>query len=93
MEPRSLLKKSFVKKIIIIAVVSIVFLLSIGIFVSSDQSLIAEMDDAGPKTLNGVIVDKELEAKLEKDSIEFWYQFLDFSSKNGSLIVNTYVWP
>ena len=92
-EQRSLLQKHLVKKIIIIAAVSIVFLLSIGIFVSSDQSLIAEMDDAGPKTLNGVIVDKELEAKLEKDSIEFWYQFLDFSSKNGSLIVNTYVWP
>ena len=93
LEPRSLLKKSFVKKIIIIAVVSIVLLFGFGIFLSSDQKSIAEMDDAGPKTLNGVIVDRELEAKLDKDSVQFWYQFINFSSKTGSLSVNAYVWP
>jgi len=68
-------------------------MLSFGISQSSDQTIIAERDDAGPKTLNGVIIDKRLDAALEKDSIEFWYQFLDFSSKSGSLSVNTYVWP
>ena len=72
---------------------SIVLLFGFGMFLSSDQTSIAEMDDAGPKTLNGVIVDRELEAKLDKDSVEFWYQFIDFSSKTGSLSANAYVWP
>jgi len=77
----------------IIVAVCIILLFGFGIFLSSDKTTIAEMDDAGPKTLNGVISDKQLDAALEKDSIEFWYQFLDFSSKNGSLSVNAYVWP
>ena len=93
LEQKSLLQKYFVKKIMIIAAGSIVLLFGFGIFLSSNQIIIAEMDDAGPKTLNGVIIDRELDTKLDKDSIEFWYQFLDFSSKTGSLSVNAYIWP
>jgi len=93
LEKMSLLHKYFIKKIMIIAAVPIVLLFGFGILLSSNQMIIAEMDDTGPKTLNGVIIDKELDAKLDMDSIEFWYQFLDFSSKTGSLSVNAYIWP
>jgi hypothetical protein len=88
-----LLNKFFSKKILIILLALVLLLLSFGLYLSFDRSTITEQDVGGPKTINGIMVDQELDAKLERNSIEFWYQFLDFDPKSGSLSVNAFIWP
>ena len=70
-----LLNKFFFKKILIILLALILLLLSFGLYLSFDRSTITEQDEGGPETINGIMVDQELDAKLEKNSVEFWYQF------------------
>lgn len=89
---KGLLEKSGVKKSIIVFLISIFALMGVGLSQISNQSTISERDRGGPKTINGVKTDL-LEKKLGSNSIEFWYQFLNFNSKYGSLLVNAYIWP
>ncbi len=68
-------------------------LMAVGLSQTANQSTISERDRAGSKTVNGVKSDSKLDAKLSTNSIEVWYQFLNFNSKSGSLSTNVYIWP
>jgi len=67
--------------------------MGVGISQTSNQSTISERDLAGSKTINGVKTDLKLDKKLGTNSVELWYQFLNFNPKSGSLSVNVYIWP
>ena len=93
MRKQDLLKKFGVKKFILIFSISILALMGVGLSQTSNQSTISERDLGGSKTINGVKTDLKLDKKLGTNSIELWYQFLNFNPKSGSLSVNIYIWP
>jgi hypothetical protein len=93
MRKQDLLEKFSVKKFILIFSISILALMGVGISQTSNQSTISERDLAGSKTINGVKTDLKLDKKLGTNSVELWYQFLNFNPKSGSLSVNVYIWP
>ena len=86
-------KKFGVKKSVIIFAISIFALMGVGLSQISNQATISERDRGGSKTIDGVKTDLELDKKLSTNSIELWYQFLNFNSKSGSLSANVYIWP
>ena len=83
MKKQGILEEFGVKKSIIIFVISIFALMGVGLSQISNQSAISERDRGGSKTINGVKTDLKLDKKLGTNSIEFWYQFLNFNSKSG----------
>jgi hypothetical protein len=93
MRKQDLLEKFSVKKFILIFSISILALMGVGVSQTSNQSTISERDLAGSKTINGVKTDLKLDKKLGTNSVELWYQFLNFNPKSGSLSVNVYIWP
>lgn len=93
MRKQGLLEKFGVKPSILFFSISILVLMGIALSQTSNQSIISERDRSGSKTINGVKSDLDLNKKLETNSIELWYQFLNFNSKSGSLSVNVYIWP
>ena len=93
MRKQDLLKKFGVKKFILIFSISILALMAVGLSQTSNQSTISERDLGGSKTINGVKTDLKLDKKLGTNSVELWYQFLNFNPKSGSLSVNVYIWP
>jgi len=90
---QDLLEKIGVKQSILFFSISILVLMGIALSQTSNQSTISERDRSGSKTINGVKSDLDLNKKLATNSIELWYQFLNFNSKSGSLSVNVYIWP
>ena len=93
MRKQDFLKEFGVKKFILIFSISILALMGVGLSQTSNQSTISERDLGGSKTINGVKTDLKLDKKLGTNSIELWYQFLNFNPKSGSLSVNVYIWP
>jgi hypothetical protein len=85
-------KKSFI--LAFIAVLSGVALLIIPIsyFQLSNPNTLFESDSWG-SSVSGGYPDDQLEQKLKKDSISFWYQFTELNPQSGHLKANVYLWP
>jgi len=88
-----LLEKYGTKKFVLVFVITFLALMAAGLSQTANQSTISERDIGGSKTVNGVKTDSKLDEKLSTNSIEVWYQFLNFNSKSGSLSTNVYIWP
>lgn len=88
-----MLEKSGAKKFVLVFVITFLALMAAGLSQTANQSTISERDKGGSKTVYGVKTDSKLDEKLSTNSIEVWYQFLNFNSKSGSLSTNVYIWP
>ena len=88
-----MLEKYGTKKFVLVFVITFLALMAAGLSQTANQSTISERDIGGSKTVNGVKTDSKLDEKLSTNSIEVWYQFLNFNSKSGSLSTNVYIWP
>ena len=89
---RHLIAQPSVKKFILTSLISLV-VLGFALSQVSSSLDVNEKDESGPKTKNGVIIDAKVGNKVKSESIQFWYQFMDFDPKSGSLSTNTYLWP